>query len=294
MYDVIIIIMFKLLFSLLFVVGFYKDSVISCYGDVIIYMFLISLIFLIFIMLSVSFFSLLERKKLASIQNRKGPNNVGVIGVLQPFSDGIKLVSKGVVIPLKADGFLFVCMSFLGFVLGVVSISFIPFNYRSVICDVNLGVFFVLLFSIFHVYSIMLAGWSSKSSYSFLASLRSSAQLIAYDISVSLILLNLVLNVRSLNFLKLVEYQHYNGWFLFFYFHLFLLFVVCSLAETNRHPFDLVEAESELVSGYNVEYSSMYFGLLFLGEYSSVLFMSLFIVILFFGGYSSFFVFFFY
>lgn len=243
-----------------------------------------SILLIICILLSVAFFTLLERKKLASLQRRKGPNvEGGVLGVVQPIMDGFKLVFKEVVIPNNSILIIFVVSPVLAFCLGFASWCLLPFgNY--ILANVNLGLFFIFIISVLHVYSIILAGWSSNSKYSFFGALRSSAQLIAYDISMGLIILVLIIPVKSFNLLDIVIFQKEIGWFVFYHPVLFIIFFICALAETNRHPFDLPEAEAELVSGYNVEYSALGFALFFLGEYASILFMSLLICNLFLGG----------
>ena len=242
------------------------------------------LFLLVAIILSVAFFTLLERKKLSTFQNRKGPNRVGYFGIFQPIADAVKLLLKEILIPRHSTLHLYIVSPLLAFLFGFLSWSVIPFSYKQMLANINLGVLFIFCISIFHIYGIIFAGWASNSRYSFLGALRSSAQLIAYDISLGLIVLNIILYTKSLNLAKIVEFQDYHGWFVFYFFCPFLLFLVCILAETNRHPFDLPEAESELVSGYNVEYSAISFALFFLAEYAAILFISFFTVILFFGG----------
>lgn len=244
-----------------------------------------SLFFVILILLSVAFLTLLERKKLASIQNRKGPNKIGFLGVLQPISDGAKLLLKETIFPQNSLLCLFFISPILAFSFGFISWSFIPLGeFSSLVSDLDYGFFLIFIFSIFHVYSIILAGLASNSKYSFLGALRSSAQLIAYDISIGFIILIIFMASQTFNLGKVVEFQVSSGWFLFYYPIIFFIFFICALAETNRHPFDLPEAEAELVSGYNVEYSSIGFALFFLGEYASILFMSSLTVDLFLGG----------
>lgn len=242
------------------------------------------LLMIILILVSVAFFTLLERKKLSSFQNRIGPNKVGIWGLLQAVADGVKLFLKESVLPQNSNFVIFILSPILAFFFGFAGWAVIPFSYFSVVSDLNYGILYIFIISIFHIYGVILAGWSSNSRYSFLGALRSSAQLISYDISMGLLLLNVFLCTKSLNLLKIIEFQDFNGWFIFYFPIPFILFLVCSLAETNRHPFDLPEAEAELVSGYNVEYSAMGFALFFLGEYSAILFTSILIVNLFLGG----------
>lgn len=243
-----------------------------------------SFVILIFVLLSVAFFTLLERKFLSAVHKRKGPTRVGFLGVLQPAADGLKLILKETIVPRNSFLVIFFLAPLLSFLFGFILWSVIPFSYFSVISDLNLGIFFIFIISIFHVYSIILAGWASNSKYSFLGALRSSAQLVAYDISLGFVLLILFVATKTLNLTLIVEFQILHGWIVLYFPFLFFIFFLCALAETNRHPFDLPEAEAELVSGYNVEYSAAGFALFFLGEYSSMLFMSFLIVNLFLGG----------
>lgn len=251
--------------------------------------FLIILLLLLFI-ISTAFLTLFERKKISSIQHRIGPNKVGFFGLLQPFADALKLLLKEIIIPKNSVFFIFNISPILAALFGFLNWTLFTFHgLFAVISDVNLGLLFFFSISSLHVYSIILAGWSSNSRYSFLGAIRSSAQLIAYDIAFSVIILNLVLITKSLNLTEILLYQKFTGSLLFYHFFLFILFFLCSVAETNRHPFDLPEAESELVSGYNVEYSSINFALFFLGEYTSILFMSFLIVNLFWSGWLNYF-----
>ena len=245
---------------------------------------LLSVTISICILISVAFFTLLERKKLGSFHNRIGPNNVGFLGLFQAIADGVKLILKESILPRSSNLTVFLLSPILAFFFGLAGWAIIPFSYSTYLVNLNYSILFIFIISIFHIYGVILAGWSSNSRYSFLGALRSSAQLISYDISIGLILLNIFLCTKSLNILNIIEYQDFNGWFIWYLFLPFLLFLVCALAETNRHPFDLPEAESELVSGYNVEYSAMGFALFFLGEYSAILFTSVFITIIFLGA----------
>jgi NADH-quinone oxidoreductase subunit H len=238
---------------------------------------------LIPVLLSVAFLTLFERKVLASMQRRRGPNFVGLLGTFQPLADALKLLAKETVLPNVANSILFFFSPVLLFFLSLLSWTVIPFFEGVVISDFSLGLLFIFMFSSLGVYSIILAGWASNSKYSFLGSLRSAAQIISYEVSIGLILLSLFISVGSLNLTRLVMFQYYVP-FIIPYFPLFFLFFVSVLAETNRSPFDLPEAEAELVSGYNVEYSAVGFALFFIAEYSSIILISVLVTILFFGG----------
>lgn len=249
------------------------------------------LVIIIPLLISVAYFTLAERKIMGSIQRRKGPNVIGFLGLLQPLSDGLKLFTKETILPSNSNIILFIISPIITFVLSLISWVVIPFSNTSVISDFNIGLIYLLVISSLSVYGILLAGWSSNSKYSFLGSIRSAAQMISYEVSIGFIILNVVLCANSFN-LSTIIYAQKNVWFILPLFPMFLMFCVSMLAETNRHPFDLPEAEAELVSGYNVEYSAMTFALFFLGEYANMLLMSSLLVILFFGGWLPFFEFF--
>jgi NADH-quinone oxidoreductase subunit H len=236
------------------------------------------------LILAIAFFTLMERKIIGAMQLRLGPNYVGFFGLLQPIVDGVKLLFKETIIPYRAEKFLFLFAPYFLFALSLITWLVIPLNNSVVISDINLGVLFIFAISSLNVYSIILAGWSSNSNYSLLGALRSAAQMISYEVSIGLILLSLLVSVGSLNLNEIIIAQQEGEWFIFFYFPAFILFFISALAETNRAPFDLPEAEAELVSGYNVEYSAMSFALFFLAEYSNMILMSFFTVILFLGG----------
>lgn len=242
------------------------------------------LLTIICILISVAFFTLLERKVLGVVQNRRGPSKVGQAGILQPIADGAKLFFKEAVLPRSSIQLIFVLAPIISFVLGFLSWCFLPIGGRLAILDSSYSLLLIFIVAILHVYSIILAGWSSNSKYSFLGSLRSCAQLIAYDIAIGFVILTIILNTKSLSVSSILDLQAETGYLFFQYPLLFLIFFICALAETNRHPFDLPEAEAELVSGYNVEYSSIGFACFFLAEYASILFMVYLVIILFFGG----------
>lgn len=242
-----------------------------------------SLILIITVLIGVAYFTLAERKILSSIQRRKGPNVVGFLGLLQPLSDGLKLFLKETIIPSSADTFLFLIAPLITFVLSLLAWGVIPTGPNMVLSDLPLGILFIFAVSSLEVYGVILAGWSSNSRYAFLGSLRTVAQMISYEISIGFIIISIILLSGSLNLNVIVSAQ-LNIWYFIPLFPMFLMFLVSMLAETNRHPFDLPEAESELVSGYNVEYSGMSFALFFLGEYASMYLMSSLTVIFFLGG----------
>jgi len=253
------------------------------------FLFVVKYIILIIpILLAVAFLTLLERKILGGIQRRKGPNIVGIWGLLQPFADALKLIIKETVIPSTANKLLFFCAPIITFTLSLISWVVVPFGYGFVLVDLNIGLLYVFAVSSLGVYGIVIAGWSSNSRYAFLGGLRSSAQMISYEVSIGLILMSIILPVGSLNLTDIVIFQENCVWFIFLYFPSFILFMISMLAETNRPPFDLPEAEAELVSGYNVEYSSAGFALFFIGEYANIIFMSCLCVTLFLGGWSFF------
>jgi NADH-quinone oxidoreductase subunit H len=235
------------------------------------------------LLLSVAYFTIAERKIMGIIQRRKGPNVIGFLGLLQPLADGLKLFAKETILPSNSNIFIFLIAPILTFLLSLMGWAVIPFSEKIVLADLNVGILYLLATSSLSVYGILMAGWSSNSKYPFLGALRSAAQMISYEVSIGFIIINVCICTGSFNLSNIVLAQE-NGWFILPLFPMFIVFCVSMLAETNRHPFDLPEAEAELVSGYNVEYSAMTFALFFLGEYANMLLMSSFVTILFLGG----------
>lgn len=235
------------------------------------------------ILISVAFFTVAERKLMGDIQRREGPNVVGFMGLMQALADGLKLFVKETTLPSNSDALVFIVAPVLSFTLSLIGWAVIPFAKHAVLSDPNLGILYLLILSSLNVYGIVLAGWSSNSKYAYLGALRSAAQMISYEITLGFIFLSVAVCVGSLNISEIVESQ-IHGWLIAPLLPLFIIFLVAMLAETNRHPFDLPEAEAELVSGYNVEYSAMTFALFFLAEYSNMLLMSSLLAIIFMGG----------
>ena len=235
-------------------------------------------------LLAVAYLTYAERKVIAAIQMRKGPNVVGPLGLFQPLADGLKLLTKEMILPTVANKAVFILAPIMTFGLALVAWAVIPFDQGWVVADINVGVLYLFAISSLGVYGIIMSGWASNSKYAFLGGLRSAAQMVSYEVSMGFVLVSIMLMVGSLNLTKVVEAQREWGWFVFWQFPMFIVFLVSALAENNRVPFDLPEAEAELVAGYNVEYSGMAFGMFFLGEYANMILMSGMVSILFLGG----------
>jgi NADH-quinone oxidoreductase subunit H len=235
------------------------------------------------VLIAVAFLTLAERKVIAAMQLRKGPNVVGPLGLFQPVADGVKLLFKETVIPSGANRVVFIAAPMVTFLLALVAWAVIPFQEGWVLADINVGVLYLFAISSLGVYGIIMAGWASNSKYPFLGALRSAAQMVSYEVSIGFVIITVLLCVGSLNLSAIVKAQQHI-WFCVPLLPMFIVFFISALAETNRAPFDLPEAEAELVAGYNVEYSSMTFGLFMLGEYANMIVMSAVTTILFLGG----------
>lgn len=249
------------------------------------------LLVLIPLLLALAFLMYADRKVWAAVQMRRGPNIVGPFGLLQSFADFLKYIVKEIVVPAGADKVVFFLAPLIAFVLSVIAWAVIPFNDGWVLADINVAILYILAIGSLEVYGVIMGGWASNSKYPFLGSLRSAAQMISYEVSIGLIIIGIIISAGSMNFGAIVAAQDGNAglfnWFWVAHFPMLFLFFISALAETNRPPFDLPEAESELVAGYQVEYSSTPFLLFMIGELMAVVLMCALISLLFFGGWLS-------
>mgnify|MGYP000997771219 CR=1 FL=1 len=249
------------------------------------------LLVLVPLLVALAFLMYADRKVWAAVQMRRGPNMVGPFGLLQSFADFLKYIVKEIVVPAGADKVVFFLAPLIAFTLSVVAWSVIPFNDGWVLADINVAILFILAIGSLEVYGVIMGGWASNSKYPFLGSLRSAAQMISYEVSIGLIIIGIIISAGSMNFGAIVAAQDGNAglfsWFWVAHFPMLFLFFISALAETNRPPFDLPEAESELVAGYQVEYSSTPFLLFMIGELMAVVLMCALISLLFFGGWLS-------
>jgi len=242
------------------------------------------------LLVALAFILWADRKVWAAVQLRKGPNVVGAFGLLQSFADFIKYILKEIVVPAGADKFVFFLAPMTSLVLALVAWAVIPFNDGWVLADINVAILFIFAVSSLEVYGVIMGGWASNSKYPFLGALRSAAQMISYEVSIGLIIIGVILSTGSMNLTAIVHAQDGAGllsWYWIPHFPMVFLFIISAHAETNRPPFDLPEAESELVAGYQVEYSSTPFLLYMIGEYIAITLMTAMISILFFGGWLS-------
>jgi len=256
------------------------------YGLPIIYIVAKILLITLPLLLCVAYLTYAERRVIGLMQMRRGPNVVGPFGLLQPIADAVKLMFKEVIVPTPANKVVFILAPMITFILSLIGWAVIPFGAGLVLADINVGVLYVLAISSLGVYGIIMAGWASNSKYAFLGAIRSSAQMISYEVSMGLVIVTVLLVTGTLNLSEIVEYQRTMPlWIQLLLAPMAVVFFISVLAETNRLPFDLPEAEAELVAGYNVEYSSMAFALFFLGEYANMILVSAITVTFFMGGY---------
>ena len=238
------------------------------------------------ILVSVALVVWLDRRVWAFVQKRRGPNVVGPFGLLQTFADALKYIFKEIIIPASANKTIFVLAPIITLTLALVAWAVIPFSNEMVLANINVGILYLFAISSLSVYGIIMGGWASNSKYPFLGAIRSAAQMVSYEVSIGIIIVNVLLCVGSLNLNKIVLAQE-NVWFIFPLFPMFIIFFISALAETNRPPFDLPEAESELVAGYQTEYSGMMYAMFWLGEYANILLLCALGSILFLGGWLS-------
>jgi NADH-quinone oxidoreductase subunit H len=238
------------------------------------------------LIICVAYLTLAERRIIGLMQLRRGPNIVGPFGLLQPIADALKLMFKEIIIPLPADKVIFILAPMVTFILSLIGWAVIPFDKGLVLSNINVGVLYIMAISSLGIYGIIMAGWASNSKYAFLGAVRSSAQMISYEVSMGLVIVTVLLTTGTLNLSEIVEMQRDRPWWIeILLMPMAVVFFISVLAETNRLPFDLPEAEAELVAGYNVEYSSMTFALFFLGEYANMILVSGMTTTFFLGGY---------
>jgi len=256
------------------------------YSLIILFIVLKILIVVVPLLLAVAYLTYAERRVIGLMQMRLGPNVVGWFGLLQPIADAVKLIFKEVILPTKANKVIFILAPMITFILSLIGWAVIPFSETFVLANINVGILYIFAISSLGVYGIIMAGWASNSKYAFLGAIRSSAQMISYEVSMGLVIVTVLLTTGSLNLTEIVEAgRHQPMWIQLLLMPMAVVFFISVLAETNRLPFDLPEAEGELVAGYNVEYSSMSFALFFLGEYANMILVSAITVTLFMGGY---------
>ena len=245
------------------------------------------IIFLILpVLVSVALIVWIDSRVWAFVQKRRGPNVVGPFGLLQSLADALKYIFKEIIIPSSANKIIFILAPIITLTLALIAWAVIPFSENMVLADINVGILYLFAMSSLGVYGIIMAGWASNSKYPFLGAIRSAAQMVSYEVSIGIIIINVLVCVGSLNLTKIVLAQE-NIWFIFPLFPMFVIFFISSLAETNRPPFDLPEAESELVAGYQTEYSGMMYALFWLGEYANILLLCALGSVLFLGGWLS-------
>ena len=238
------------------------------------------------ILVSVALIVWLDRRVWAFVQKRRGPNVVGPFGIFQTLADALKYIFKEIIIPASANKVIFIFAPIITMTLALIGWAVIPFSEKMVIADINVGILYIFAVSSLGVYGIIMAGWASNSKYPFLGAIRSAAQMVSYEVSIGIIIINVLLCVGSLNLNDIVMAQK-NVWFIFPLFPMFVIFFISALAETNRPPFDLPEAESELVAGYQTEYSGMMYAMFWLGEYANILLLCGLGTVLFLGGWLS-------
>ena len=244
------------------------------------------LFLLIPVLVSVAMIVWLDRRVWAFVQKRQGPNVVGPFGLLQSLADALKYIFKEIIIPASSNKIIFILAPIITMTLALIAWAVIPFGKNQVLADINVGILYIFAVSSLGVYGIIMGGWASNSKYPFLGAIRSAAQMVSYEVSIGIIIINVLLCVGSLNLSDIVMAQE-NMWFIIPLFPMFVIFFISALAETNRPPFDLPEAEAELVAGYQTEYSGMMYAMFWLGEYANILLMCALGSILFLGGWLS-------